>query len=226
MYSKSAFGVLAAALTAIFIVFLRETYWAVLVDIATDHLAEYLGIERAKMIAAAAPFVVAFMAASVVVAATYRLGMRDRALKPKIEILYDPTDINYVRPITGLYGPTGEFYSIGINNKGSATIYDITLRALDSWFSRTIIFASQNEGHSTQSHRPVLITHRDALHPHAPEPVQLFGLNYHSDNSHPDYITNTVQRFTLEITARDSLTVREEFEYDPKARPMLRMLNN
>jgi hypothetical protein len=64
-----------------------------------------------------------------------------------------------------------------------------------------------------------------ALHPHAPEIVQLFGLSYHSASTSPDYIFNTVQSFTLEAFAENTPAIRKVFEYDPKGRPMLRMLS-
>lgn len=140
-----------------------------------------------------------------------------------LEILFDPRDTNYVRPITGLHGQTGEFFSIGIRNPGNTTIYDITVRALDSWFTRTAI-AEAALGQSISHHYPVSIIQLAALHPHAPEIVQVFGISYHAASSNPEYIYNTVQRFTLEASAKDTPSIRKEFEYDPKARPMLRML--
>jgi hypothetical protein len=54
--------------------------------------------------------------------------------------------------------------------------------------------------------------------------VQCFGLSYVNAASAPENIFNQTQRFKLEAAARDAPTIRRDFEYDPKLRPMLRML--
>jgi hypothetical protein len=54
--------------------------------------------------------------------------------------------------------------------------------------------------------------------------AELTGIAYQSASSHQEYIFNTVQRFTLEALTRDTPAIRREFEFDPKARPMVRML--
>jgi hypothetical protein len=222
--SKSTFAVLIAALAAIFLAFLKETYWFVLIELAFDHLASFLGVEKAQMIAGAAPYVVSALAASVIVTVAYRVGVRDRVLKPSLEILYDPTDPNYMRPVTSLYGPTAERYSIGVLNKGNATLYDVTVRALDSWFTQEAIAPSHTLSPPIGSHKPVCVFQKDELHPHSSDFAELTGIAYQSASSHQEYIFNTVQRFTLEALARDTPAIRREFEFDPKARPMVRML--
>ena len=116
---------------------------------------------------------------------------------------------------------SGEFYSIGIRNSGTQTLDDVTMRALDSWFTREAIAIAQGNGGRG---RPVEIISLDALHPGSQEFRQCFGLDYHSASSAPEYIFNTVQRFTLEATARDRPAVRREFEYNPAMRPMLKMI--
>jgi hypothetical protein len=140
-----------------------------------------------------------------------------------LEITFDPGSAAYLRPNTGLglYGPQGEFYSIGVRNSGSKTLDDVTLRALPSWFTREAIAVAQGQSGSG----PVDIIRRGALHPKAEEIAECFGLDYHQPSSAPEYIFNTVQRFTLEATARDAASVRREFEYDPAARPMLKMVS-
>jgi len=143
-----------------------------------------------------------------------------------LEILYDPADKRYVQQLPSLHGPRGEFYSIGISNRGNRTLYDVTVRALDSAFTEAVIVPAQTRrtqrGHLP--HNPITVFHRDALHPHAPEITQLFGFEYNAGTSHPDDISNSVQRFTLEMTARDTPALRREFEYDPNARPMIKIM--
>ncbi len=159
-----------------------------------------------------------------IVVQTYSILRLMRIPKSPLEIVFDPTDTAYVRPTQGLYGPTGEFYSVGVHNAGGVTLHDVTARALDSWMTREAISVAQH-GHPVRRHSPVEIFSVPALHPDASEVIELFGLDFNSTISHPDYIFNTVQRFTLEVMARDVATVREEFEYDPKARPMIRKID-
>src|ERR1700694_3928462 len=138
---------------------------------------------------------------------------------PVLELLFGD-DPQFIRPNRTLHGPSGEFYSIGIRNSGTQTLDDVTVRALDSWFTREAIAVAQGSGGSG----PVEIISLDALHPGAQEFKQCFGLDYHTASSAPEYIFNTVQRFTLEATARNTPAVRREFEYNPATRPMLKMI--
>jgi hypothetical protein len=137
-----------------------------------------------------------------------------------LEITFDPASASYVRPIRGLHGTHGEFFSVAVRNVGSRTLEDVTLRALPSWFTREAIATAQLQS----GNDPVEIISKEALHPSAEEIRQCFGLDYHQPASTKEYIFNQVQRFTLEAMARDALTVRREFEYDPDTRPMLKML--
>jgi len=172
---------------------------------------------------AAAAVIILFVIRLVFIA-PFQIWRRDRKVDDlSLEIVYDPINPTYVRPITGLYGQTGEFYSIAIRNPGAKTLYDVSVRALDSWFTRTAIATAQT-GHSITRHEAIPICIKDSLHPNAPEIVQLFGIGYHQGSSNPEYIFNTVQRFTLEAAARDAPAIRREFEYDPNARPMLKLL--
>jgi hypothetical protein len=138
-----------------------------------------------------------------------------------LEITFDPAKADYLRLNRGLHGPQGEFYSVGVRNSGLQTLDDVTLRALPSWFTREAIAVAQGQS----GNGPVEIIRRDALHPQVEEIVECFGLGYHQPVSAPEYIFNHVQRFTLEATARDAVAVRREFEYDPAARPMMKMLD-
>jgi hypothetical protein len=143
-----------------------------------------------------------------------------------LEILFEPNDEQYVRPEISLYGPVGEFYSVAVNNRGGATLTDVSLRALDSFFTRVIISESNLSRVEFAYYRRGTVPIREiaALHPQAPEPVQLFGLSFNCGVTAPDYILNTVQKFTLELVAKDTPAIRRLFEYNPKSRPMLRML--
>src|ERR1700731_1056093 len=78
------------------------------------------------------------------VTAPFQLWKRDRRVTASgLELIYDPADATCVRPITSLYGPTGEFFSVRIRNSGATTLSDVSIRALDSWFTQTIIATAQ-----------------------------------------------------------------------------------
>jgi hypothetical protein len=74
----SVLGLLAILSAGFFLAVLRETYWAVMVDWVFDHLGQYLGIERARIIAVATPFLFAGTAALVLIYAAYRFGAYER----------------------------------------------------------------------------------------------------------------------------------------------------
>lgn len=137
-----------------------------------------------------------------------------------LEITFDPAGADYVEQKMGLHGANGEFFSVGVRNGGTRTLDDVTLRALPSWFTREAIATAQMR----QGNGPVELIELAALHPSSEEIVQCFGLSYAQPATAPEYIFNQVQRFTLETTARDTPSVRRDFEYDPNRRPMLRML--
>ncbi len=154
----------------------------------------------------------------------YELRQLRSKLRRSLEILFDPADQNYVRPIHELYGSTGECFSIGILNPTENTIHDVKVRALTSWFTREVIAAGRL-GRSVDHHYPVDVLEIPSLHPHAPEILQLFVLSYHSASDDPAYLFNTVQRFTIEALGKDTPAIRKQFEYNPDARPMLRMMD-
>ncbi len=223
MGKKTGLTVLGAALLAIILALLRETYWSILVDFTVDHLAGLLGIEKARIVGAVTPFAVAFAAASLVVTATYQIGLLERRKRPKLKILFDPNSQLNVETKRGLYGSTGEFYSVGIENAGSSTIMNVTLRALDSWFTQEAIAVAQ--GVMSYGGKPVPIIELRELHPGAPEYQQMFGLDYASHVSSPDYIFNKKLRFVLEAIGQDTPAVRLELQYDPQSRPMLQLVS-
>jgi len=151
------------------------------------------------------------------------LRRREAKNKSPLEILFDSSPL-HVEIKQGLHGPITEFYSIGIENTGHPTIANVPVRALDSWFTREAIAAGQYGQRRTFA-APVELICQSELHPHAPEYKQMFGLSYASAASHPDYIFNKKQRFIIEALGKDTAAVRKEFEYDPKARPMLRVVD-
>jgi hypothetical protein len=126
-----------------------------------------------------------------------------------------------VEPLRGLLHGSGERYYVVITNESDKTIENIFLRALESWFTQVVI-AKAVLGRSDDYRRPLDIKLKiDDLHPNAPERVQIMGIAYADMGSSLD-ILNTVQRFTFEVRGKDTKAVRETFEYDPKARPMIR----
>jgi hypothetical protein len=132
-----------------------------------------------------------------------------------------------VRATPGLHRPTGEFYWVGLNNRGAVSLQDVVLRAVDCFFTNASIAQAHLMPDQYRRHRHgdiVIYRAKSALHPGAPEIVQLFGLSFSSPVSDPDYILNKVQQFTLEASARDTPACRREFEFNPHSRPMIRML--
>jgi hypothetical protein len=87
MANKSALALLYAALGVVIYVFLRETSWSVIVDFTMDQLAVFFAVERAKMIANAAPYVITVLLAGFLLAIAYQLGSHERAsFRPEADI--------------------------------------------------------------------------------------------------------------------------------------------
>ncbi len=149
------------------------------------------------------------------------LRRRENEQKSPLEILFSE-GTPFVELKQGIHGFTGEFYSVGIKNAGKETINNVTLRALDGWFTREAI-AFGKTGTSYTASRPVDIIVLSELHPNAPEYRQMFGLGYSQPSTDPEYIFNMPQQFVIEAFGKNTPAVRRTFEYDPKKRPMLRM---
>jgi hypothetical protein len=140
--------------------------------------------------------------------------------KSDLVIRYDYQDGACLKFNKNLYGTTGEFYSIWLENIGEKTLEKVSLRASEGWFAQHAIHTAQT-GRSARYQKPVPIYEVEELHPDAPEKIEMFGLSYATDSTNADYIFNTVQRFTLEARAKDTKTIRKTFEYNPQTRPMV-----
>ncbi len=138
-----------------------------------------------------------------------------------LEILYDNGSPSNAVPRMQLHGAVGEFYYIFVRNRGSQTLFDVSVRALEGKFSQYVFALAQGVRYN-KSLKPIVIFEIPELHPDAPERVGLFGLDYHAGGGNPDDLYNNIQRFTLEARARDTKAIRVEFEFDPNARPMVR----
>jgi hypothetical protein len=79
MSNRSALAVLYAAISVVIFVFIRETSWSVIVDFTMDQLAGWLGVERAKMIANAAPYVITLILTGFLLTVAYQLGLNKSA---------------------------------------------------------------------------------------------------------------------------------------------------
>ena len=146
----------------------------------------------------------------------------DEMISP-LEIKFDENDASFVRPIRGLHGSKGERFWIGLHNSGPHTLDGVTLRAQEGWFvEHTISIAHQKwrDGVPSQERVPVIID-LPHLDPSATEMVELFGVSYNSQPNKHD-VLGDVRRFVLEARARNVNTVVQEFEYDPKGRPMIK----
>lgn len=223
MGSKSTLAIIGFALAALLAAIFKELYWAAVVEWVFDHTAAWLGVEKATMLANLTPFVLALLVASVAVTAAYQIGVRDRKAKPALKILFN-NSAAHVEIKKGLHGPTGEFYSIALENIGTATVSNVVLRVLDSWFTREIIATAQY-GQRLSFPAPVVIFEMSELHPNTAQYRQVFGLSYVTETDHPDYILNKPHSFVIEANGKDTPAVKKTFQYDPNTRPMLKMIN-
>lgn len=189
-------------------------------------LSPYFDVSPDGVIMRLGEMVLPLTVAGLIVVVLYRYQRRvfDNELReitrPRFKLLFDPANPLNVRYIRGIHGNTGEKYWIGIENVGAQTIGDVSVRALDSWFTREAIAVAQ--GRSSGPSRSIIVHTTSALHPNAPDFVEVVGLSYGSASSSPDYIFNTVQRFVIEVVGQNVPSIRQEFEYDPQRRPMLR----
>jgi hypothetical protein len=217
MSSKSALAICVAALTAVILAFLKETYWAALVDTVFDTTAHLFGVERAKMMATAAPFVIAITAAWVIIMVTYQLGMRDRTLKPEFDFIYDAHDPRFVK--AEKHKTT---YFVGLKIKARRTIDAPSVLAADNPFTERVI---HGRGAPSGPSGYFFVYRGGALDPDVTETVELFDLPFFENlpKERTD-ILRQVQTFTLEARGRDARPVTAVFEYNPRETPMIRKL--
>jgi hypothetical protein len=134
--------------------------------------------------------------------------------------------ITEMREIKNLYGPTGERLFIGIKNNGLTTLYGVTLRAQESWFTRAIIaVAHRSINAPTSQEREPILAEFDHIDPGAIERTESLGINYHNDRN-PNDILASVQRFVLEVRAKDAKTVVCVLEYDPATKPLIKKVSS
>jgi hypothetical protein len=104
MGSKSVITLLVALFGVFAWSLLKETYFAIAIEEATERAAELLEIPGANMIAAATLLILTFGAGAIVAVTSYRLGARDRSLRPAFEFLYDEVAQNSFETLNK--GPT------------------------------------------------------------------------------------------------------------------------
>ena len=144
----------------------------------------------------------------------------------RFEILFNDADPAFVRPIMPAFRDNivGERYLVAIHNSAVTTLYHVTLRGKESGFvSRTlaIIHARPTEYGLREDREPVIAI-LEHLDPGATEFIELFQIRYRA----ADEVFQDIHRFVLEARARDTATMLAEFEYDPKRRPMIRMISH
>lgn len=165
-----------------------------------------------------AAFALLAIVAAIMIGVIKRAVELERVVAPKMEIALN------TRVRTGLYGPESEFYSIFLRNTGAATLHEVCLRALDSPFTVAIIAEAKNPA-PVRKRAPVLLSGPTTVDPDVTETIELFGLGYNSNITNSEAILNNVQTFVLEAHAKDTRAVRRTFQFDPNARPMLKMLD-
>ncbi|HEY1806071.1 MAG TPA: hypothetical protein VGG45_16475 [Terracidiphilus sp.] len=148
----------------------------------------------------------------------------NRSPENALRLTFDVADSRCLRAAETRYSdePSGEFYSILVQNRSGKSISNISIRGLPSWFTSTIL-AMAATGRSTRRQATVVLRDIAELDPDATDVVELFGLSYSPESRNSEHILNNVQTFTLEGRARHTKTVSLTLEYDPKSRPMLRV---
>lgn len=220
MSSRPAVVVLVAILGGLLWLFLKETYWAIAMETAIERFADWLGMSRPAMVAAATPYVLALAAASTVVWAAYSVGARDRHLKPEFEFVFSQTDPRFVRNES-----ERTIYSVGLHITAQRTIDWPSVRAHEGPFTNRVI-ASAHPGIAAPPGY-VGICEGGALDPEVTQIIELFDLPRYENLNRRDEkdLLGRAHNFTLEARGRDARPVIAMFEYDPRNVPMVRRLS-
>jgi hypothetical protein len=216
MGRNSLLLLLWSIVVAALFILVRETYLSVVVDEIITHLANRVGVERPRMMAAIAPFVIYGSVAAAAIYGAFRLGVHERSLKPPFEFIFDKTFVKK--------DSYKDIYSVGLHIKSKKTILFPTVRAHKSPFTDTIIadyHLNMDAAGSTIVYSPP----GGAIDPTVTEPIELCALPFR-ENFPPNktHVLHGVQRFTLEARCRDAPPYTAEFEYDPDKTPMIRLL--
>jgi hypothetical protein len=128
-----------------------------------------------------------------------------------------------LRVKAGLYGPTGERLHWGVKNNSRSTIYGVSLRAKESFFTRAIIAPAYRRRDSRKDDIEPIVAVIDHIDPFATETKEALVFEYLNKTSRPtNDILSSIQHFSLEARARDQKTVINLYEYNPDARPMFK----
>ena len=107
-----------------------------------------------------------------------------------------------LREIAGLHGPTGERIRWGVKNRSRATIYVVSLRAKECFFTRAIVAPAYRSAGSYKDNIEPIVAEFTHIDPWATETEELFGINYSNKLSRTSGdILSTPQTFTLEARA-------------------------
>jgi hypothetical protein len=216
MPSKSSLAVCVTALAAVIVAFLKETYWGFLVDKTFEFAADFFGVERARMMAEASPFAVAIAAASVIVFVAYRLGAKDRALKPELEFVFDQNDRKFVS-----VEPHKTAYRVGLRVRGDRTIEFPTALIKEGPFADRMFNRRQDAPRGYH-----LLYSGGALDPTVMETIDLFELPQYEHLPKDPYsrIMREPNTFTLEARGRNTKPATAHFEYNPRQTPMIQRI--
>jgi hypothetical protein len=160
----------------------------------------------------------------IILESSFRVNRRlkGESSRPPLQILYDIADDRFVREIPGLHGSTGEWFWVGLHNRGKQTLRGVELRAHESQFVECTIaegFPRSTINGPVTVREPIIRTLGN-LDPGKTDMVQVFGISYSARRNAHDILAQ-VQRFTLEATARDTPNVTAVFEYNPDRRPII-----
>lgn len=141
----------------------------------------------------------------------------NRSPQAALQLIFDPSDERCVSVSRGQHSET---YRLLVHNRGPKSLVNVTIRALPSWFSTTVI-ATASMGQSVHRSTTVVVRRIESLDPGATDVIELFGLQYHAPDRESRDILNFTQEFTIEGRAQDTDTVSIVLRYDPETRPMV-----
>jgi hypothetical protein len=201
MASKSIIALLVALFGVVAWSLLKETYIAIAIEEATQRAAEWLGIPRADMIAAATPLILTFGAGAIVAVTSYRLGARDRSLRPAFEFLYAENSALFVRNVEQRTD-----YFFGLHILSPATVDAPNVWVLPSPFAERMYVHNNEPIHPSG----VEIWNGGALDPDVTHQINFcsFPPRRFLNLRGPNDPLGTVQRFTLEARGRHCKPVR------------------
>jgi hypothetical protein len=197
---------LAAAVFAL----LRETYWGFVVDFSIEHLSSLVGIEKAKLLGLAAPWLLVASTAAIGIYISFQVGQRERQLRSPLEVCFDINDKRYVEPVP--LTKASRYYLDVRNCTQNVTVSDVEVEWDSTPFTRFI----DGQIRRTQLLSPTTIDPQERIR------VYLFGVDDDVIETPQDMdVLGHASRFTVRARGRDAKEVVATFQYSPLRVPKL-----